>query len=498
MFPEKSEPSLSPQVIVVGGGIGGLCAAALLQAAGRQVLLLEARDYVGGCAATFHHGGRASEAGATWLTGLQAGFPLARIFRTLGVETHSLAIPEADPMACVFRGRRVRRYADPERWNDALAEAYGCDNVSFWRGVHADAGAQWERAQRFHCVPPQNPGDLWAAMRSLRPRDAALLGALRSTASRIHAAGLDALRPMLDAQLMITTQGVAEEVPWLYGAPGLDFAALPAWRMPGGIGGIARTLAARFVRLGGELHCGVPVDRIARETNGWGVRSGGVTYSAQQVIVNLTHGTAAQLCDDAPAAFFRQRARQHPTPCGAFDIHFLQADQFQADGPRFFQVALDEPLPFVGSTSFFVTVSGAGDAALSPHGQRSVNISTHAPVEHWWKLDDAQYRREKDSLTERILQQLELALPDFFTGRRSEMHSGTPRTFAKFVGRDKGTVGGYPLTYANLPWRAAGPRTPFQGLWQVGDHVFPGQSIAGTALGAIYLVEKMTGTLVSA
>ena len=36
------------QIVVVGGGIGGLVAAALLGRAGHEVTLLEANDYLGG------------------------------------------------------------------------------------------------------------------------------------------------------------------------------------------------------------------------------------------------------------------------------------------------------------------------------------------------------------------------------------------------------------------------------------------------------------------
>src|SRR5690625_1943487 len=53
-------------VVVVGAGFAGLVAAHTLEAAGRSVTCLEARDRVGGAAWIIDHAGVALEAGATW------------------------------------------------------------------------------------------------------------------------------------------------------------------------------------------------------------------------------------------------------------------------------------------------------------------------------------------------------------------------------------------------------------------------------------------------
>ncbi len=481
-------------VVVVGGGIGGLSVAALLQSEGRRVALVEAREYVGGCAATFRHGGRASEAGATWLTGLEPGLPLHRLFTLLDMKPERLGKREVDPMAIVFRERTVRRHADPDLWNEQLARAFGLDAPAFWQKVHLTARAQWERIERFHAFPPQTGSEWFAAATSLRGRDWNLGEGLVSTGLQSRRAGLEAITPLLDAQLMITTQGRVDEVPWLYGAPGLDFAAMPARHVPGGIGGVADAIARRFEALGGELYTGDPVERLRFREHHWrAVTEGGRRVEARHVVLNLTHGAAAALLEGEAQDYFGWKALRHHNPLGAFDVHFRQKDAFDPEGPRFFQIVLDEPLPFIGSTSFFVTVSPPGDPVLSSGGMRNVNISTHTPTDIWWKLEKSAYDEHKAALTKRLLEELERALPDLFAGAHEDVHSGTPVTFARFVGRSEGSVGGYPLTYRNLPWRVPGARTPLPGLWQVGDQVFPGQSIPGTALGAIYCVEKMLG-----
>ncbi len=486
----------NPDVIVIGGGIGGLSAAALLQSRGVSTVLLEARDYVGGCAATFHHGGKASEAGATWLTGLEAGMPLNRVFHLLGLDPDSFGVREADPMALWYQGKLVRRHSDPIEWDSQLHHAHGVSAQNFWKQVHTEAARQWERSRRIRNVPPKSAGDYFRILEALRPGDASLLRGLISTRKMALRAGLGKLMPMLDAQLMITTQSGADAVPWLYGAPGLDFAALPARWSPGGIGGVAKLLARRYQELGGRLMTGAPATHVTSIAGGarrvWRVETKEQgSLEAEHCILNLVHGAAADLLHGAPGEFFSRRASRFRTPTGACDIHFRLEDHFPDDGVRFFQIVLEDPLPVTGSQSFFVTVSPPGDPVLSAGGQRSVNVSTHTPLSEWWAMSEEKYRESKAALTTAILHELDRALPDKFAYPKEGIHTGTPRTFATFVGRSEGAVGGYPLNYANLPWRVPGPATPFKGLWQVGDNIFPGQSIPGTALGALSLTERL-------
>src|SRR5512139_1284622 len=67
----------SPQILIIGAGIGGLTTAALLAQAGYRVTVLEAGTYPGGSAGTFYHQGFRYDAGATLAGGFQPGGPHA-------------------------------------------------------------------------------------------------------------------------------------------------------------------------------------------------------------------------------------------------------------------------------------------------------------------------------------------------------------------------------------------------------------------------------------
>ena len=75
-----------PHIVVIGAGVGGLSAAALLSQAGYRVTVLEAQTYPGGCAGTFYHKGFRFDAGATTAGGFQPNGPHTLIGEKLGIE----------------------------------------------------------------------------------------------------------------------------------------------------------------------------------------------------------------------------------------------------------------------------------------------------------------------------------------------------------------------------------------------------------------------------
>lgn len=87
-------------VIVIGAGLGGLSAGALLAHAGYKVLILEQSDRIGGCCSTFERDGYRHDVGASIVEITQ---PIELVFRTLGTSFHEeVELIPCDPLFSVM------------------------------------------------------------------------------------------------------------------------------------------------------------------------------------------------------------------------------------------------------------------------------------------------------------------------------------------------------------------------------------------------------------
>ncbi|WES65126.1 NAD(P)/FAD-dependent oxidoreductase [Microbacter sp. GSS18] len=108
--------------IIIGAGVAGLTAARLLSAAGSRVVVLEARDRVGGRVWTDRTGGHVTDRGASWIHGV-TGCPVAAAVDELGMPTVEFTVGAYQPDS-----RPIAYYGpDGRRLSDAAARAFAAD-----------------------------------------------------------------------------------------------------------------------------------------------------------------------------------------------------------------------------------------------------------------------------------------------------------------------------------------------------------------------------------
>lgn len=281
-------------LVVIGGGIGGLATVALAQRRGLRVGLLEAHTKLGGCAGYFDRGPFTFDAGATALVGVSPGEPIGDLLATLGVEfdavrspSYRVHLPDRTLDITPDGMPRFPKRADAQRL--------------FWRLQAAVGTRLFKAAGDIPRLPLRSLGDLTHDLRILGLSGilAASTWAL-TTLDVLRLFGLDAdvpFRSLIAMLLQDTAQAGPETVPFANAAACLQAYRLGMSRPRGGMAALADGIGHRFSLMGGDLRTAALVDRV--ESDGAG---GFVVQTrrrerllARQVAFNLPLDRAAAL-----------------------------------------------------------------------------------------------------------------------------------------------------------------------------------------------------------
>jgi C-3',4' desaturase CrtD len=480
------------KIVVIGAGMGGLTVAARLAALGFDVTVLEAHVYPGGCAGTFYHQGYRFDAGATLAGGFYPGGPMDLVGRMTGIDAWPVHPAEAETMRVHLPdGAEIDRLSGEQRHAEHRA-AFGRESLPFWDWQEQTADAVWSLALHLPSWPPQSGADLlrlggsglsWLVQGNRLPD---LPGLARDAFQplSVRLKGLpERLRLFVDAQLLISAQATSQTANALYGAAALDLPRRGVVHPREGMGALARRLAQAVEENGGRVLYRQEAVRIRRERSrpvSVETKRGG-SFPADLVIANLPPWNIAALLEgDLPHPL--QNLPLRPPGWGAFMLYAgIEHGLVPPGFPLHHQVVRGVPLG--EGASAFLSLSPAWDRSRAPAGMRAVTISTHTGMDRWWQLyekDPQGYEALKNEYTHRLLQAAEQILPGF-TGSAALVMPGTPVSFQRFTRRASGWVGGFPQTSL---FQSPGPRLA-DGLWMVGDSIFPGQSTAAAALGGL-------------
>ncbi|MGZ4648642.1 MAG: flavin monoamine oxidase family protein [Blastococcus sp.] len=285
--PTPGSGAATADVVVVGAGLAGLTAARVLTAAGRMVVVLEARDRVGG--RTLNHplpGGHVADLGGTWIGPTQNA--VAALADELGLATFA----QVDTGNAVYYRSGVRTTypsggptggapPDPTILPDLLAVIALVDQMSTSVPVDApwtaDDAEEWDSQTfdtwlREHTASPQTRKVASGAFEALfggEAREISLLYALWY----IACAG-DANNPGTFERL-IDVQGGAQERRFVDGAQSLSL----------------RMAAA----LGSRVRLSAPVRKVTQTAGGVQVTSDRLTVRAAHAILAVPPTLAARI-----------------------------------------------------------------------------------------------------------------------------------------------------------------------------------------------------------
>jgi len=486
-------------IIVVGGGIAGLTAAALLAKEGYPVTLLEAHNQLGGCAGTFKRGEFTFDVGATQVAGLEKGGIHHRLFHYLGI-----SIPDAkilDPGCSVFLGdgtRPINLWHNPLRWEKERQEQFpGSEN--FWSLCSQIHKSNWAFVDRDPILPVRNFWDLSQLIRAIRPSNL-LTGVLSKLTITdlliITGCHKDRrLRKFLDLQLKLYSQESASRTAALYGSTVLQMAQSPRglWHLYGSMQILSDSLKNSFLRYGGNLLIGHRVTKIVnnKNTNIFSInainrKNNLIQMNSSDVVFSLPPQSLLDLIplEAGLPLTYRETIKNLPKPSGAVVFYgALSRSHLPIDCPGHIQL-FDEHFG-----SLFISISMEDDQR-APVGMATLIASIFVDIDKWSNLDSQDYAHQKNIVAKQII---DIINNQFNLSETVWTHQefSTPRSFERWTGRPGGIVGGLGQHPSQFGPFGLASRTPLNGLWICGDSIYPGEGTAGVSQSAMMVVRQL-------
>ncbi len=492
----------SSKVVVIGAGIGGLTAAALLARRGYAVKVFDQAIVPGGCASIFRRQGFTFDVGATQVAGLEPGGIHHQIFEELGLELPPAS--DCDPACAVFlpgEHEPINVWRDPERWRVERERQFP-GSAPFWAFMKAMFAYSWRFQQRDPVLPPRSLWDIGQLAMALRPDTLLTVPFTFSTVGDIlRGYGLyedRRLRTFLDMQLKLYSQTTADKTAVLYAATALGVSQAPHGlsHLKGSMQVLSCRLTESLKRDGGELYMRHTAEAIKLENNQPSqvkiTNQKGESWleAADHVVANVTVQNLVKLAPARQMKGYEKRVKNLPPSSGAFVIYLgVEQAAIPADCPPHLQFLYDYDGPIAENNSLFVSVSRSGDGR-APAGKATVIASSFTDVQPWYDCDEAGYQVLKARYTEEAIARLK----DYFDLRPEylvHIEAATPRSFETFTGRENGIVGGIGQAVPTFGPFGFATRTPLKKLWLVGDSTHPGEGTAGVSYSAMTAVRQI-------
>ncbi|MBD2690939.1 phytoene desaturase family protein [Anabaena catenula] len=484
-------------ILVIGSGIGGLCAAGLLARYGKRVIVCESHTIPGGAAHSFKRRGFEFDSGPSFYCGLTESQSLNPLKQVLDVLGESLQVIPYDPLGHYhFPEGTFAVYSNGELYRQELKKITPQGAKEFEQFEQRLLGLY----DAMKGIPTLALRADWQVIPILLQRYLPSLGKMlfnlpivqTSVGSVMDATIKDPwVRRLIDLECFLLSglkaEGtIAPEVAFMLGERCRAGVEYPL----GGSKAIVDALVRGLQRWGGELRLGCHVEKIIVETFhetslkrvvGVKLKSGEI-LKAPIVISNATlWDTYNHLLhpEDLPASY-RQAALDTPAVESFMHLHLGVKAEGLANLTGHHVVVHDshQDITVPGNTCM-ISIPSVWDASLAPAGHHVVHAYTLEPYAGWERNDD--YENQKREKAQTLYRALERIIPDIRERVVLEL-IGTPLTHAHYLRRYQGTYG--PAIAAGKGM-FPGTHTPIKGLYRVGDSTLPGIGVPAVAASGI-------------
>ncbi|MDA8132197.1 MAG: NAD(P)/FAD-dependent oxidoreductase [Elusimicrobia bacterium] len=475
---------------VIGGGLGGLSAGALLASRGYKVFLAERNEEVGGNASVVRRGGYSFERALHQVYGLgSTGTQSAGLLREMGVDRKVEFIELPAFMEVVFPGLRFLFPADAGELEAALCRRFPAERRAISKML--EQGRSLYRMDRM-----LKSGGWRDRLRECSSPAAELRNMVNSAAMMRYAKRTfgDYCREHFRSPELVAILGA----PWVY--LGVPPGRVPAMMMVamlgaftaekpfyirGGSRSLSEALAGSITARGGTVRTGAPVRRILTAA---GAAKGveledGTRVDARCVISNaparLTFG--AMLGASVAPAPYLSRLRGMSTSLSAFHLLIgAELDIGRLERPPVYATSfyrgLDHDENYALTTqgeisSFGLCLHSLADPSQAPRGCSSLAVITLSP----WR-GRAYWKKNRAARADRLIDMVESVLPGLRSKVR-EMEIFDPASIEARTGVDEGAIYGWENKVGQTLFDRLPQVSPVRGLFLSGQWTSPGSGM---------------------
>ena len=475
-------------VVVIGGGFGGLTCALALAKAGRSVSVLEQGDVLGGAFQSFRRRGQLMDTGFHYVGGVGEGEVMRPLIRFFGLEDLPWQ-PLDDPFLDVFvRGHRYALHCGYDRFVETLAADFPDDGdglrelVALMREINE------------HIYESVLPGTT--------VQSNSLMAVSAKTYLETHISNPE-LRDVLCGQCFTTE--LTDELPLYSFLQSLNSFIQGAYRLKGGGDVLISRLVEQIEALGGRIHTGKAVSRFDIGDDG-DIRAvvceDGSTFLADTFISTIHPALTTDLIPECPQVrgIYRRRMHRLENTVGMFTVQLALKPNAVLYRNRNISILESDDMwhapcgknDQVRNLLVHCNVPSGGDFAtnidlLTPMDWDSVREWEESKVGH--RPDD--YKAFKQRKAEECIALAKRYIPDL-QGNIEHFWTSTPLTYRNYTSIPQGSSFGVRKSCNNLLGTVISPQTPFPNLFLAGQSLML-HGMLGTAMTSVKTCNLVCG-----